>query len=61
MKNSFFRIIRSSFRLLLAELKPQNKVEYLVLIGCISYFSVILILLITVSFPKGEFMEAHGV
>ena len=60
MKNSFFRVIRSSFRLLLAELKPQNKVEYLVLIGCISYFSVILILLITVSFPNGEFMELMG-
>lgn len=60
MKHQFVHDIHVSIKTLLSELKPGNKEEYCVLIGCFLYFSLILLLLLTVSFPKGEFMELMG-
>lgn len=60
MRRRFLHDIHISINTLLSELKPGNKEEYCVLIGCFLYFSLILLLLITVSFPKGEFMELMG-
>lgn len=60
MKNSFLYEIKDSLEVLLKELKPVNKGELCVLICSVLYFSVILSLLITISFPKGDFMEFMG-
>lgn len=60
MKNSFLYEIKGSLAVLLKELKPLNKDELCVLICSVLYFSVILSLLIKISFPKGDFMEFMG-
>ena len=60
MKSSIIHDVNVSLRFLLSEIKPDNKEEYGVLVGCLIYYSLILLLLLTVSLPKGMFMELMG-
>lgn len=59
MKKRICKIKKALYSLWL-EIIPENKHEWFVLCGSIVYYTIILCLLICVSFPKGDFMEFLG-
>ena len=59
MKKRICKIKKALYSLWL-EIIPENKHEWFVLCGSIVYYTIILCLLICVSFPKGNFMEFLG-
>lgn len=59
MKKKICKIKKALYSLWL-EIIPENKHEWFVLCGSIVYYTIILCLLICVSFPKGDFMEFLG-
>lgn len=59
MKKRICKIKKALYSLWI-EIIPENKHEWFVLCGSIVYYTIILCLLICVSFPKGDFMEFLG-